>query len=218
MTEVRKVWSPWTNWEVITGSKLGIKARGKTVPTGVRYGRDGRPCLVEDPKLYTAYDTRLPFMPHHVAYKYLGRHQRADGVDDVAWTKLLAKLEAGLSRLRSLHNISLKDFYMVSEAILNGLVGAACQTMYITFEQAEIVEAKWIAIYGAKFRRVRSAPRAPLYSKGSKALDGGRTLRTHLWATCLTSISSAVSTAMGDVGDTQQRAAARSGVALAMER
>ena len=31
VTEVRKVWLLWTNWEVITGSKLGIKARGKTV-------------------------------------------------------------------------------------------------------------------------------------------------------------------------------------------
>ena len=59
---------------------------------------------------------------------------------------------------------------------------------------------------------------APLYSKGSKALDGGRTLRVHMWATCLTSISSAMANAMGDVGDTQQRAAARLGVALAMER
>ena len=218
VAEVRKVWALWTNWEVITGSKLGIKARGKTVLTGIMYGRDGRPCEVVDPKLFTAYNTRLPFMPYHVAYKYLGRYQRADGIDDVAWAKLLAKLEVALCRLRSLHNISLKDFYLVSEAILNGLVGAACQTMYITFEQAKIVEAKWRAIYGAKFRRVRSAPRAPLYSKGSKALDGGRTLRTHLWSTCLTSISAAVAAAMGDVGDTQQRAAVRSGVALSMEK
>ena len=38
MTEVHKVWSLWTNWEVITGSKLGIKARGKTVLTGIAYG------------------------------------------------------------------------------------------------------------------------------------------------------------------------------------
>ena len=40
-----------------------------------------------------------------------------------------------MSRLRSLHKVSLKDFYVVSEAILNGLVGAACQTMHLTFEQ-----------------------------------------------------------------------------------
>ena len=65
------------------------------------------------------------------------------------------------------------------------------------------MEAKWRAVYGAQYRRVKSAPRAPLYSKGSKALDGGRTLWTHMWSTCLTSISSAMANAMGDVGDTQ---------------
>ena len=64
----------------------------------------------------------------------------------MAWAKLLSKLEAGLSRLRSLHKVSLRDFYVVSEAILNGLVGAACQTLYLTFEQCEVVEAKWRAI------------------------------------------------------------------------
>ena len=74
-------------------------------------------------------------MPYHAAYKCLGTYTRADAIDDVAWAKLLPKLEAGLSRLRSLHKVSLKDFYVVSEAILNGLVGAACQTMYLTFEQ-----------------------------------------------------------------------------------
>ena len=42
VTEVRKVWLLWTNWEVITGSKLGIKARGKTVLTGIAYGANGR--------------------------------------------------------------------------------------------------------------------------------------------------------------------------------
>ena len=60
---MRKVWSLWTNWEVITGSKLGIKARGKTVLTGIAYGADGRPREVKDPRLFTANGTRLPFMP-----------------------------------------------------------------------------------------------------------------------------------------------------------
>ena len=34
---VHKVWSLWTMWEVVTGSKLGIKARGKTALTGIAY-------------------------------------------------------------------------------------------------------------------------------------------------------------------------------------
>ena len=147
-------------WEVITGSKLGIKARGKTVLTGIAYGDDGRPRKVKDPGQFTAGGTRLPFMPYHAAYKYLGKYTRADAIDDVAWAKLLPKFEAGLSRLRSLHKVSLKDFYVVSEAILNGLAGAACQTMYLTFEQCEIIEAKWRKVYGSLYRRVKSAPRA----------------------------------------------------------
>ena len=75
-------------------------------------------------------------MPHDAAYKYLGKFTRADAVDDVAWAKLLPKFEAGLSRLRALRRVSLRDFYVVSEAILNGIAGAACQTMYLTFEHS----------------------------------------------------------------------------------
>ena len=65
---------------------------------------------MKDPKLFTANGTRLPFMPYHTAYKYLGKYMRADAINDVAWAKLLSKLEAGLSQLRSLHKVSLKDF------------------------------------------------------------------------------------------------------------
>ena len=70
---------------------FGIKALGKTVLTGIAYGANGRPYEVKDPKLFTAYWTRLPFnfMPYHAAYKYLGKYTRADAVDDVAWAKLL---------------------------------------------------------------------------------------------------------------------------------
>ena len=93
--------------------------------------------------------------------------------------------------------------------------------MYILFEQCETIEGMlWRAIYGVglKFRRVRYALSAPLYSKGSKALDvvGTRFARTCGPLTCLTAISSAVGASMGDMADTQQRAAACSGVALAM--
>ena len=82
VTEVCKVVALDQLREDITGSKLGIKARGKTVLIGITYGRDRRPCEVADPKLFTAYNTRLPFLPYHAVFKYLiGRYQRADGVD-----------------------------------------------------------------------------------------------------------------------------------------
>ena len=118
VTEVRKVWSLWINWEVITGSKLSIKARGKTVLTGIAYRANGRPCEVKDPKLFTASGTRLPFMvmPYHAAYTSTSgsTYVRTPSTTWPAWAKLLSKLEAGLSRLRSLHNVSLKDFYVWS--------------------------------------------------------------------------------------------------------
>ena len=46
--------------------------------TGIAYGANGRPREVKDPKLFTpsAYGTRLPFMPYHAAYKYLGKYTR----------------------------------------------------------------------------------------------------------------------------------------------
>ena len=62
--EVRKVWALWTMWEVITGSKLGIKARGKTVLTGVKYDGEGRPCKVDNPKPFATDATPLPFMDY----------------------------------------------------------------------------------------------------------------------------------------------------------
>ena len=63
-------------------------------------------------------------------------------------------------------------------------------------------------------------PPGTLGAAGAALLQGQQSARrrTHLWATCRTSISAAVGAALGDTDDTQQRAAARSGVALAMER
>ena len=60
VTEVHKVWTLWNNWEDITGSKLGIKARGKPVLTGIVYGTGGRPYEVKDPELFTAYRRGCP--------------------------------------------------------------------------------------------------------------------------------------------------------------
>ena len=37
LSELRKFWVIWQHWEVISGSKLGIKLKLKTAVTGVRY-------------------------------------------------------------------------------------------------------------------------------------------------------------------------------------
>ena len=154
-----------TNWEVITGSKLGIKARGKTMLTA--YGANGRPREVKDPKLFTAYGTRLcpscritlrTSIPREV--HACGRRRRRG-----AWAKLLSKLEAGLSRLRSLHKVSLntRTSTWSWRPFSTGLSARrAPDHVYLTFEQCGVVEAKWRAVYGAQYRRIKSAPRAPL--------------------------------------------------------
>ena len=131
--EVRKVLSLWTAWEVVTGSKLGIKAMGKTVLTRVWYDAFGRARDVVNPKLATAYGMPLPFIyvsthERHLQVsigRYLEVGARTGLIWDVAWVKLSGKLDAGLARLRSLHKPSLRELCVVSEAILNRQVAAA---------------------------------------------------------------------------------------------
>ena len=48
--DLRRAWSIWQTWEVISGSKLGVKMKLKTVVTGVRWV-DGQQCSITDPQL-----------------------------------------------------------------------------------------------------------------------------------------------------------------------
>ena len=107
---------------------------------------------------------------------------------------------------------------MVSDALLGGLAGYYCQSTYITFEQAEEVERAWRNIFRWKFKEefadAQSKPRIYYYQARGKE----RYQRRHLWAVALSAVTACVNKAMADVHDTAQRAAARSAVALAMER
>lgn len=103
VVELRKVWAVWQCWELVSGCKLGIKKKAKTVVTGVAYDTKGRPIAVEDPKLEYRDDSFVPFMRHDEAYKHLGIARRADGVDDAAWRGVKRKFEGALRRLRKLN-------------------------------------------------------------------------------------------------------------------
>ena len=103
VVELRKVWAVWQCWEIVSGCKLGIKKKAKTVVTGVAYDTKGRPVAVEDPKLEYRDDSFVPFMRHDEAYKHLGIARRADGVDDAAWRGVKRKFEGALRRLRKLN-------------------------------------------------------------------------------------------------------------------
>ena len=48
---------------------------------------------------------------------------------------------------------SIREFLTASNALLGGLGGYYLQTLYITYEQAEEVEAAWRRVYRLKFGR-----------------------------------------------------------------
>ena len=217
--ELRKAWSIWRAWEAISGSKLGVKKKLKTVVTGVQYVNGVATCP-EDPLLKMRDGSYMPFARHDECYKHLGKLRRADGSDEDAWSHptmgLRHKLLAAVARLRRMRRPSINDFMLVSNALIGGLAGYYLQTIYITFEQAEEVESKWRAVYrmhfGRGFEEAHSKPRAYFYA----ARGRGLIQREHLWATGLTALVTCVSNAMADIGETPQRAVARSMVAEAL--
>ena len=86
----------WRAWEPITGCRIGISGKKKTVLTGVRWSATGRAEAPPDLELRTVEGELVPFMPPWEAYKHLGMWRRADGAEDVAWKQLLRKFDAAL--------------------------------------------------------------------------------------------------------------------------
>ena len=217
MSELRKAWAIWRCWESVSGSKLGVKKNLKTVVTGCRW-KDGVQVSIDDPKLCLRGGGTVPFIPCGAAYKHLGNWRRADGKDDVSWEELKRKLRVALAKLRRMRRPSVQEFIVASNALLGGLAGFYLKTLYITFEQAEEIEREWRAVYKSKFGRsyeeARSKPRAYLYQDRGR----GAVRRVHLWAEGLAAVAACFNDAIADVHDTPQRAAARSEVALAMDR
>ena len=221
--QLRKAWDMWVVWEQAVGAKLGVKKLLKTVVSGVEWV-DGKARTPADPKLLLADGKLVPFANHDVAYKHLGRLTRPDAVDSTAWKGepgrkqkgLLGHCEAMLARLRQVRPGSMteQEFCMVTDTLLGGVVGFYAQTLWVSFEEAEVVERKWRCIFNRKFKRDRSVPRAGLYERRAD----GSWRRRHVWGMALASLKTAVDKAMADVAPTGARAAARSSVALALER
>ena len=215
--ELKKAWAIWRCWEAISGSKLGVKEKLKTVVTGVRWLED-KQVSITDPGLAMRDGSKVPFMACDEAYKHLGNWRRADGKDDIGWARLKRKLQAALAKLRRMWRPSVNEFLIVSNALLGGLAGYYLKTLYVSFEQAEEVEREWRCIYRSKFGRsfeeMRSKPRAYYYQDRGK----GAVRRVHIWAEGLSAVATCMNEAVADVHDTPQRAAARSEIALALER
>ena len=215
--DLKKAWEVWRAWEAISGSKLGVKAKLKTVVTGAKYV-NGQAVSVVDPLLRLRGGGYVPFAHHDEAYKHLGNMRTASGSDVAAWKSVKGKLLAALARIRKLHSPSVGEFIQVSNALLGGIAGYYLQTLYISFEQAEEIESRWRSIYRMKFGgshlESESKPRAFFYQQRG-GVNAPR--RQHLWGVGLTAIATSFSNAMADAADTSQRAATRSAVALSME-
>lgn len=215
--DLQKAWHVWRTWERVSGCKLGVKKNLKTVVTGAGYDTAGRATSVSDPKLPMIGGGTVPFITHGEAYKHLGVWRTACGDDGRMWQELKRMLRAALARLRSVRRVSIDEFILLSNALIGGIAGYYLQTFYISFEQSEEIEREWRTIFrrkfGGKLEVADSTPRVFFYQGRAKGLQR----RQHLWAVGLEAIVASFDSAMADVDDTPQRAAARTTIALALE-
>ena len=211
--ELRKAWKLWAAWEPLTGAKVGIKAADKTVLTGVHYDADGRPSPVPDPCLRTVDGRQVPLRPPEYAYKHLGRWRRADGSVARMLAEFRAAFNGALRRLRAMRGTATRyQFLLVSAALIGGAADHYLQDTFISFDEADALEAKWRRVFNSHVKRPTDTPRAEIYEHKWQA---GRT-RRHLYSHGLVALYSAVNNALADVADLDHRALARSGLALSM--
>ena len=216
LVELRKFWVVWQHWEVVSGSKVGVKGTLKTAVTGVQY-INGVATDVEDP-LLPLHDGKLshvPFLRCDELYKYLGNWRSVSGKWKPGWAKRKGKYAAAIRRIAQMHKPTRSDVVVVADGILGGITSYYGATEYLSWAQAEELEAIFRSTYNKLTGRVQDSLRAELY------IDNGckrEVHRTHLYAVAAASLTSTFSKAMADVHNSSQRAAARSALALAMHR
>ena len=217
--EMHKVWMVWASWAPISGCKLGIKLLMKTVAGGIvrERGNDGvvRARAAMDIQLRTVKGDKVPVMDGtRDAYPHLGRKTRFDGNDGPAWQALRGKLLRAVRRISRMHKPSISSILTVSNGLFMGLGGFGAQALYVTWREAEQVEAAWRKVFNRVAKRQTSTPSVTLYEgwqTGEKAKK-----RRHLWQITASSLYTTFSKAMADREDTNARAAARSALALAL--
>jgi ribonuclease HI len=214
-TDLRRAWSIWNVWVPISGSKLGIKNKLKTVVTGVLRDEGGAERDIPDPNLITLDGVRVPVLSMGDAYKHLGVLRAALGGDAAAAESLQKQLRLAIGRVARMHRPSREDMVLVTNGLFQGLAGFKCSTVYYSFEWMEGVEREWRKMFNRKARRDSSTPVCLLYEGGG----GTETAtRRHLWAIGCSAFYSAFTRALADRADTSQRAAARSALALSLSR
>ena len=195
------------------GQKLGVKKTLKTVVTGVRY-EDGRPRAVEDPKLVLPGGAPVPYVRHDVLYKHLGLPVRADAADGAVFRLVKGKTAHAMGSMRKMRGVSQREFCAVADVLLRGLVGFYFQIVYLTWREAESLEAIFRAAFNRFFGRAVSSARLPLYSER----PGVGRWRTHSWGVALAALYAVVHECVSEPEDSPQRVAVRSAVAAALAR
>ena len=71
---------------------------------------------------------------------------------------------------------------MVADVLLLGMTNFDAQSTFVSFEQAEEVEAKFRQVYYRRFGISSSTPRLQVYARTCKTEKGKR---THIWAGAL---------------------------------
>ena len=159
----------------------------------------------------------MPYLPLDEAYKHLGVMQRADGDAREVWEDskhgLLGKGTRAVGLLGKLRRVTAREYCKVAEALIRGCVSFYGQQSYVSFEQAEQIEAKFRRAFNIRFGRAASTPRFLLYAPRGRR----PAYRTHTWAIALSSLYTLVHECISESWASGARAAARSGVALAME-
>ena len=212
--DLRRAWAIWSVWVPISGSKLGIKGKLKTVVTGVRRDGQGGETDISDPQLVTLDGTRVPVLSRSEAYKHLGVLRVAMGGDGAARDSLKKQLRVAIGRVARMHKPSQGDMVLVTNGLFQGLAGFKCSTVYYPFEWMEDIEKEWRRMFNKKARRDATTPSCLLY-EGGGGMTGGR---RHLWAIGCASFYVSFTRALADTADTSQRAAARSALALSLSR
>jgi hypothetical protein len=212
--DLKRAWAVWNVWVPISGSKLGIKGKLKTVVTGVLRDGQGGEADIPDPQLITLDGTRVPTLSRSEAYKHLGVLRAALGGDGAAAESLKKQLRVAIGRVARMHKPSRRDMILVSNGLFQGLAGFKCSTVYYPFEWMEDIEKEWRRMFNKKARRDATTPACLLYEGGGGAAGG----RRHLWAIGCASFYVSFTRALADAADTSQRAAARSALALSLSR
>ena len=213
-TDLKRAWAIWNVWVPISGSKLGIKGKLKTVVTGVLRDGQGGEFDIPDPRLVTLDGARVPTLSRCDAYKHLGVLRAAMGGDGAAAESLKKQLRVAIGRVARMHKPSRRDMILVSNGLFQGLAGFKCSTVYYPFEWMEEIEKEWRRMFNRKACRDATTPACLLYEGGGGATGG----RRHLWAIGCASFYVSFTRALADVADTSQRAAARSALALSLSR